>query len=416
MRSQAKALSDLERKRIASETADLFPIKVAPPKHRHRSGWRQLAAAFVIGAVLFSMAPAMARNSLDIPGIGMLVQKVALRHTGLDWAFENGYMRGTLVQVSSGEVTVRILGYLADPVHTTVIYLVQGVDQAAIDANQVPVVIQSIQGEGAISWGGEIMSTSVGFVGTVHTWAIPDSEAILNLRIGTPAGNDMNVVLPVSREEVSKLARTQEIGLAHTIEGITVDVDTVTVTPSQLLVEYRIRGQGAMTGGGLSRLEPLRLEGPGINLSHRAGSGGSYDYETDEWRLRAIFDRPNSILGLQFVVPNLARHITVNFEWPLEGETASAISGSLVAEIYDISFDGGEVFFRYKGVDGLRDFSLAYADGSKESISHPVISWIPGEWTGVKLRVKEGATPIAVHAHGGSVIIEGPWLIPLVID
>lgn len=418
LRTQARALSREEKDKIATEVSGMFPVKVSAPKTRSKAGWRQLAAGLLIAGMLLSFAPAMARNSLDLPGIGVLVQKFTMRHVGLDWAFENGYMQGTLAQASKNGVTVKILGYLADPVHTTVIYVIQGVDQATIDANSVPVTIQSIQGEGAFSWGGQVVPTSVGYVGTVHTWAIEDAEAILNLKIGLPGDDSMNIVLPISREAISTLAEVREIGLEQTIAGITLRVDTLTLTPSQLMVEYSIRGQGGMAGG-MWNQDPLLLRGPDMYMEHRSGSGGSYNYETDEWQLRAIFDRPRSLSDLEFVVPNQPRHITVDFEWPLDREIAMAESGELGLEIYDISADAESVFFRYDyrpDLQNLRSFELVYADGSTELIEHPTISWRYLEWTGVTLRAKGHAAPIAVRAHAASVLVQGPWTIPLTSD
>jgi hypothetical protein len=418
LRSRARALSPGQREKIETEVAELFPLKVSSPKVTKNRGWRGLAAGLAAAMVLLTFAPAMARSAMDLPGIGVLIQQFAMRHTGLGWAFENGYIQGTMIQTSKNGVTVKVLGYLADPVHTTVIYVIQGVDSRQIEDNAIPVTINSVQGEGVFSWGGEVTATAVGFVGTVHTWAIPDPEATLNIAIGLPGNDSMNIILPVSREEISRLAEVKEIGSQRTMSGITVAVDSVTVTPSQLMVEYRLEGQ-KHEAGGLWGQEVMHLRGPSLYMEPRAGSGGTFDAQTLTWHLKAIFDRPADLSGLEFIIPVQAQHVDVSFEWPLEATTAVAHSGDMSFEIYDAVVTANSVFFRYlfrEDIQNLRSFELLYQDGSSEHIAHPVLSWSYLQWLGVSLPVREAAVPVAVRAYAVSVPVKGPWVIPLALD
>lgn len=415
LRSRARALSPEQKQRIENEVAELFPVKVSTPKNRRIRVWRQMAAGLAAVLVLMTFAPAMARNAMDLPGIGMLIKQFTMRHAGLDWAFENGYVQGTMAEASKDGVTVKILGYLADPVHTTVIYVIQGVDRQELDHNLVPVTIRSVQGEETFSWGGEYTATALGYVGTVHTWAIPDQDAILHIHIGLPGEDSMSIRLPVTREAVSRLATVSEVGREYSLHGVTVAVDKVTLTPAQLMVEYRIQGQGQQAGG-LWGQETFHLRGSGLRVEPRAGSGGTFQSETETWHLRAIFDRPDDIQGLEFVIPVLAQQIDVAMQWSLTQQTAVAESGGISLTIYDIAVSEGNVHFKYdyqEAVQNLRDFTVVYADGSFEHISHPTMSWSYLEWTGVQLPVKPGAVPVAVRADAVSVPLHGPWVLPL---
>ena len=169
----------------------------------------------------------MVRGSVDLPGIGVYIQEFALRHVGLQWAFDNGYMQGTVDQVSKNGVTLKILGVIADPVETTIIYLLQGVDESAIKESGTNVYIPRVDGEGAGSWTSKPVATSVGFVGTSHTKALPNSTGTIEVEVRLPSGSKMGLTIPVSREEISKLAEEVELNFAETIEGITVKASKV---------------------------------------------------------------------------------------------------------------------------------------------------------------------------------------------
>lgn len=422
LRSKAQALNTTEREAIEQEVAELFPVQVITPEQKNKRPWRRYVAGLVAACMLFVLAPTIARSAVDLPGLGVYIQQFAMRHVGLEWAFENGYMQGTVAQISKNGVTLKILGIVADPVETTVIYLLQGVPGATTETPGAVVYINSVDGEGVMAWTNQhLAATSVGLVGTTHTRALPNTTGIINVEVKLPHGDTMAISIPVSREEISKLAQDIELNFEQTIEGITVRATKAVLTPTQLMVDYSITGGHDVWGvPPQDYLSYLSADDERYRKSD--GSGGHLDYETDTWHLKSVFSRPKDLSEVKLVIPALSRSVPAELEWHLDGDRATAATDSGVElQIFDIRKAVSSVYFRYYPTETIwapLEYTVTHADGSISVAKYPRQSWRPGDsvnphWTGVEIELDSSSMPVVIRASAMSFVINGPWEIPI---
>jgi len=422
LRSSASKVSEAELKATKQEIASLFPMaKNNNPKPRPK--WLSYAAGLVAACVLFAVTPTIARGAADLPLIGPYIQQIAFRHVGLGWAFEHGYMQGTIAQVSKDGVTLKILGVVADPVETTVIYLLQGIDEATTENEGAIVHITSVDGNGVVSWtNGGLARTSLGIIGTTHTRALANPTGIISIQTKLPQGDTMALSVSVSREEISKLS--QEFPQVHeqVIDGITVKTTKAVLTPSQLMIDYTMNG-GHGVWGATPREYRIHLSAGGENYTQADGSGGYLDSVTNTWHLQAIFARPKTFEDIKLVIPALSTTVDTSLEWSLEQARATATNGDYSMELFDISVEEGLVSFRYLPsltVWAPRGLSVTYADGNEEQIERPNAIWrgdgiTPPGWSGFELELTSGSTPIRLRASALEVIVSGPWTLPITL-
>ena len=89
------------------------------------AGLSALAALATIAMLVFFW-PQAVKATTRLPLVGTWVQELVLRDAGLSWAYDNGFMENSQVSVSREGITLTVLGTVADPVQTTVIYLLDG--------------------------------------------------------------------------------------------------------------------------------------------------------------------------------------------------------------------------------------------------------------------------------------------------
>lgn len=237
---QAAALSGKERARRREWVAGLSTGQAHASHSRGGPGkrflgkfaFRAVTLAAVLTLLLFVFWPQVVRVSAQVPTVGDWVRMKVYKDAGIAWAYEHGYVSEHPVSASRNGVTLTILGIVADPVQTTVIYLLEGTDES-------PLIDIKTVGGGLIaySWFSQQVKTPLGIVGMVHFDPLPEGEQ--HLKIETKQfGFAMD--LTVSREPVSRVAREHELDFVQTVGKAKLRVSRLIYTPAQVRAEFYI--------------------------------------------------------------------------------------------------------------------------------------------------------------------------------
>lgn len=441
LRDQAQKLSPQRRQEIEREIADLFPphevSTVASPAKGKKPAWKKWIAGVAAALLLFSLAPTAVRGAVDIPGLGVWIQQVALRDTGLEWAFEHGYMQGTVAQISKNGVKLRVLGVVADPVQTTVIYLIQGVDMSANDSPAKPirvgdepptgpqrqqpgVVIRTVNGQGASSWYDSPLRTPIGLVGTTHTRPLVESTGELELQLLLPDGSHASLTLEVSREEVSRLSQEYALNLSQEVDGTVVTVHKAVITPSQLAVEYTLHNGHSVQGAIPEEFRRRLVQNRDTILS----SKGDGSYVDGQWLMRDIFARPRTLTDLSYVIPALSQTVEASLEWDTAEDQALAYyeDTSVTLKRFSQSAAGVNIELQWKqhnGLWNLKGFELTDAAGKVHVLGLSGSTgtyWSPGQdnyTLGYTFELPDNFAPVSLRATSVEKVIAGNWTFAL---
>ncbi len=362
LRQRAALLSQAQADVLCRGVAALEP-QDAVGRQAHHTGlnakwwyrWRrQLVATAAACLIMILFLPQVIMASIDLPGVGPLIQRVVLQYAGLSWAYDNGYIQGTVAQVSKDGVTLRVLGIVADPIQTAVIYLVQGVEApkpapekptpaSRVDqTDPIPAVgsgftvtVARLDGEGTWSSSDRPLWTQLGYVGVLQTAPLPAADGTLEVELRLP-GKDktpLGLILPVTREAVSKLAQELPIDFAQTVDGITVAGKRMVLTPALVMVEYTIQG-GHVVYGETPPEMSISLESSGEPTANSGVGGyGSGTLVDGVWHSRAIFTRPTSMDNLRLSIPWLAKDLPVNLSWPLEQSDGKLVALGIPVQV-----------------------------------------------------------------------------------
>ncbi|MTI96981.1 MAG: hypothetical protein FH749_16180 [Firmicutes bacterium] len=346
--------------------------------------------------------------------LGEWVEQLVLKDAGLAWAYENGYMSDERISVEADGVRLTVLGTVADPVMTTVVYLVEGVDAEGAGAH-----ISAVNGEGSFSWHDSPVDTPLGKVGMAHTDPLPEGEnsVTLQLRSGGKLKSDLQASVTVDREEISRVSREYPLEYRWTMEGVSVEAHRVVYTPTQMLVEYTIAGGGSL-GGTVRNDEHIYLldsKGNQFNSSFRKGEM----IEEDVWRSYAVFEWPKDTEDLQMVIPVLGRRELVDVEFTPDsvGKRQELDPGLQLAawrtngEIWN-SKDILELGFKFEGdIRAFSEWTAVDADGNTHELDRPRWGMTGAEeFYGVSL---DSFDPVKVRASEAQVVVRGDWEIPL---
>ncbi|MGE5654227.1 MAG: zf-HC2 domain-containing protein [Bacillota bacterium] len=440
LRRQAAALTEVEKEALTRNVTPVVTYATEGNKPRSllsRQWLRPLISLTAACLILVMVAPQVIMASVDVPGIGPWLQKMALQRVGLEWAVENGYVQGTVAQASNNDVTLRIIGVVADPVQTALIYLIQGLERpqehanenelkaqraGEIDASRSPIPetalpqvrIVSVDGQGTSSWSQRPTWTSLGLVGVVETHPLPNEQGAIEMALYPHGdGNEkVQLTLPVSRAAESKLATVVPLDYQKTVDGITVRGDRVILTPMQMRVEYSVEGGHNVNGSIPTEYASYLTSASGQRMT---GHGGG-SLNGAMWKYRAIFDRPSDLNGLTMVIPWLSKDVPIQLSWPFDADEPGQVALGTPVELKTRYVRPGEVCFellwqqseRAWGFGGIKIYD---AGGRLMDFNE---QWVEGNSSSVYgFRSPERSTPDRLSINTLEQVVAGDWVIPI---
>ena len=314
-----------------------------------------VVAAAVLALVIGGTFPSWAGAVADWPLVGPVVTRIVMKDAGLKWAYDNGLIQNVLAQTRDGEAVLKVLGVMADPLRTTVIYQLSGVPgptaqpETASDSTsardpvgtsagvpaptkaltqapaqtpatasgsviQLPtaptadswpsVAIASIDGKGAASWQQAPVWTPLGWVGAVSTYPLLKDSAQLGLEVQS-GDHRMSLSFGASKVEASRFSREVKAsaGSSQSVGGVTVTLDSVIYSPAETLVRYVV--QKPMFSGSYST--------SGTDLSHYLEVAGR---RLDPVRVNGLWSADGSAAITLTGVDRSGDHIGVRWSYP----------------------------------------------------------------------------------------------------
>lgn len=412
------------------------PARVAGRPRRRRL-WPSLAAAAAAVLALILTFPRWAGAASEWPVVGPWIQEVILSNAGLRWAYEHDLIAGTLARDAHDGIELKVLGVLADPAQTSVIYEVTGLPPDPSDGEQAEpvrahdglfwsppprtghpgVFIPRVNGQGTASSTPMAVRTPLGLVGTTFTYPLETEEAVLTVSLDYQ-GKSWSVDVPVSRAPLGRYTREVPAGLSQTIGEVTVTVERVFYTPAQTIVEY-VLTRPPFHGSTIwnnNRWSPHVETADGRKLY---GDGNSLGRYRDDGRQVERLGFPATAESATLVFPGLVRGEPASLEWPLApGEQVQEHAGTAI-RLSRWQRDGQrlavELEFPAGAVTGLRspvavdaagrEFPTDGGEGASESEGR---AWRQYQW-----ELPAGADPVAIRIDGVGIMQEGPWRFPL---
>lgn len=415
LQQQARKLSEedvRERKAwvqaVAGEGTTNYPPANAK---REKRIWQAVAA--VVLFFLLANWPPVVRAASQLPVVGEWIQYLVIRDAGLEWAYQNGYISNPRISVESGSVSFAILGVVADPVQTTVFYLVDGFRGAS------PwVSIAAVNDRGVASWSAPGVNTPLGVMGMAHSYALGEGDHELTLVLNK-SGNltsELELRVPVSREAISRLSQSYNLVFSKTVDGVTLSANQMVLTPTQIRVDYTVNGGGLITGGIRKEHTITLLSENGEKTDSAQGGGTQID---GEWQLYQVFNRPSSLFGLKMFVPALSRYEEINME--LTREDVGNSKEDYGVSLQDWRVNGStieiDVRFTNEKIQGLGKWSILGQDGKIYAAENPGYSFRTAGDGPVGatyyLPLEDGVTPVKVVAGEVQLIVEGNWEVTL---
>lgn len=402
----------------------------APP--RRAPGWARrtrwasgLAAAAALVLVVGLTFPTWAGAAAGWPIIGPAVTEIIMKDAGLKWAYEQGILQGTLAEVIDGEITIRILGVMADARRTTVIYQAIGLPPAASPSNRatpagvmIPPVpeshfsasIATVDGEGGFSSAHPPHETSLGLVGLVSTLPLQRASAELEV-VFRVAGRELRVTVPASRIETDRFSREVRVDRTITIDEIAVTLESVVYTPAETIITYQVEKEGYFGPISWEEGESSYIE-IGAKRYQPIGGGSGFNY-------RFITAYPALKGPVTWVMPVNFKGVPIAVTWPLQVGATEQVLGVPVS-LTSYTREGRVVRFEWESpasaaLSGFAGFKIIGSDGSAQPLH--------GSWTAESAGTAEGRfrrtymtelpagfDPVAVRATTAAVKVQGPWV------
>jgi len=419
----------LDLEALVRARAEEPAAEVAAP----RRGWvRWLGVAAAAAALVIAAGttfPSWAGAAAEWPLVGPMVKEIIMEDAGLKWAYDMGFIQQPMAEVTQDGITVRILGVVADRARTTVIYQVVGWS----DPKPEPVDAKPIQGgkwlsmsrpvhtppdvfishdDGLASWGGRVVETPVGLLGTASTWPLTSDEAQVKVIIGI---GEKRLTLPLTVKRTAEASREVRVDQSQEIGGITIHVDSVVYTPAETMLRYRVEKEslaGAVNLQQVGGISYLEVGDRRVTADSSVGASGQH-----------IIVFPEPVEGeVRFVIPGEYQATPVTAVFPLEVGATQSILGAQV-ELTDLNRMGSMLGLEFKWpwaseLVGLAGYELIDASGQTvgfetdgEGIWHDAEREVQGRR--VDGTIPEGFEPVAVRITRAGVAVPGPWIFNL---
>ena len=389
-----------------------------------------VAAAAVLALGLGVTFPSWAGAAASWPLVGPVIREIIMQDAGLAWAYKEGLIQQPLAETTVNGVTVRILGVVADPVRTTIIYQMIGLPAPApaqpvradpagvlrslarpvesrpyLQVRRLPGVESIFVSHQPPVW------TPLGLLGTVGTNPLGAESGTLELGVEV-GGQSATLSLPVSRAAAARLSRQVTVGRSQSHGGVTVTVDAVTYTPVETLVQYRV--DKAEFDGSYGWNDHL--------YSNYLESGDARHYGGSSWGAAGAVQEPfpTAATPLRLVIPAQVQGEPADLTWRLEtGSTARV--GDAVITLTGRERQGDRLglaltFLQTPRLVGLARFEVVDAGGRSEPIRPSASGWSNREGTvlmTMDLPLPAGFEPVALRARQIGVLVEGPWVFDL---
>ncbi|GEM_PF-2492886 len=416
LQEESRKLSNKEKKK--EFTKGFAETKML--KHKWQKVIRFAAVALVLVMLMASYWPQLVKASTQMPWIGPLIKQLVLRDAGLSWAYEHGYMDGSLATVEQDGVKLTVLGVIADPTQTAVIYLVDGIEE------DFSVYISKINGDGAASWTSPATKTSVGTIGIAQTYPLPEGEHTLTVilveedRDAGRRNERLSLELVTDRENISKLSISYDLDQEVTFDDISVKAKRVVYTPTQIMVEYTVIG-GTGVGGAIPQEYASYLLTESGEKLYRVRSYGSHIADGVR-ELYEVFERPADVSNLKMVIPVQGKHQEINIEFS-EPTTIGILDTDIrfAGWVHEGNMIEIEMHYeKYGRVKSITGWSVVDEGGNTEELT----IWKgesfgayenPGDfaWVTTKYELEETDRPVKLIATQVLTIVEGNWEIIL---
>lgn len=398
------------------------PVETAKqPRRRSWRGWLTgVAAAAAVLLGLTATFPTWAGAASGWPIIGPVVREIIMKDAGLQWAYENGILKGTVAEVEVGGATVRILGVMADARRTTLIYQVTGLPVSdgkpvhmgeRAESTHPWISIRAVEGQGAVSWSDAPIQTPLGLVGTVNGSALPGDAAVLEVQIEY---RDQKAVVqvPASRVETDHFSRETAVNQTQEVDGITITLHSVIHTPVETLVHYTVQGESFIGPGGWDYKQ--ETHSPYVEVDgkrHYPTGGNAAIINGKHWTTFAPVNGPFS-----FIVQKQTKGLPVRLEWPLQ-EGATQRYGADEIVLSRVDRQGTHISLEWVSTAtypfvGISQIELVDKNGQTKALT------TGGEGnnlhSGKLHRLKDGELPpdfdpVLVRALQVGVQVDGPW-------
>lgn len=425
LEAYVRAQTDSPCPNLAAE-APADPVRRTPCWLRRLALPAAAVLAMLLGVVTF---PMWAGAAAEWPLVGPVVTEVVLKDAGLKWAYENHLIQGSLAEVKEGDVTVRILGVMADTARTTLVYQVVGLPAHPRDGEARPIPgpgsllqdppappdvgigIAKLGGQAAMSWQ-SYQETSVGLVGTVSTLPLETEKGTIELKVRIGI-RESTLQMEISRAEAGRFSSEVPVNQSQTVGDVTITVKSVIYTPAETVIKYQVKKPEYWGSYSWQPQENHRLECGGKSV-YPGDSHGAGDDHMEAFPVAGCTPR--------FVVPMVVKGEPVHLVWPLtEGATQQAAGGTITLKSWERQ--DGRIAFEFwsaggDGFKGMDQLAVIDKDGQVYRFEHWKSESAADMPDGTKRRVPEfdlptEFMPVAVQADRIGVRLEGPWTFDL---
>lgn len=401
---------------------------VPPPRKAPRRWVRWLGSVAAAAALMFTVGltfPAWAGAAAGWPLVGPVVKEIIMRDAGLQWAYENGLIQETVAEITDGDITVRILGVMADSIRTTVIYQITGytIDEASdkpirtelmpARPSHVPpsVSISKVNDQHRVSWSNGQKRTPIGILGTASTGPLDGDfgRVSVTARIG-----DRTLSTEFTVTRTAEFAREVPVGLSQTHDGLTITVDSVIYTPAETMITYRVVKEpfyGGISYSNEGWIPYIATKG-GKEL-RSVQSSGSWS-EPDVLTTRAVYPAVSGPARL--VIPMEVRTEAAALVWPLAEGSSQTLEGAEISlALWQRSGDHLGVEWRFVLQGNIMSFGRFEAVDERGNTLplRETGSSFGGGFLMVNGEVPAEFKPVAIRATQIATRVDGPWVFDL---
>ena len=371
-----------------------------------RTGFKAVALTAVLAVLLFAFFPQVVRASAQVPFLGDWVRQLIFKDAGLAWAYEHGYISKHQDTVSKDGFKLTILGTVADPIQTTVIFLVEGTDEIP------PIGLWSATSEifTLYSWTNQQANTPLGFLGMVHTDPLPPGEQQLKMEVKELG---LTIDIPVTRELVSRASQEYTLDFEETVGEATLKVHRLIYTPTQIKVEYNVFSSDYVAHSNQFPAPDMFLvDGKGKRMQETRSTVISGN---NNWKGYYIFNRPRNMHNLSLFISGWAitQPVDLSFtpgdvgkELSVAGSTLTLVSWERNGPVWG-SEDILELQIKSDG--WIQDL----AEWEVDALARPTMQRKVNGNLAVGFTVPDDFTPKKITARLAHVVVPDNWEIPL---